>query len=63
MTWKDFLNKIKTEFANTRTHETNTDSGQDVGELSPEERDRRIRFAAEYTVREYGSVIERLAKE
>ena len=65
---KHFLNKIKAIFTDTQTNANETGvadvtSNQSAGKLSPEERERRIKHAAEYTVKEYGSVIERLAKE
>ena len=65
---KHFLNKIKTMFTDTQANANEASvadvtSNQGASKLSPEERERRIKHAAEYTVKEYGSVIERLAKE
>ena len=62
---KHIWGKIKTMFAGGG-REAGVAGGagnQHSGALSPEERRRRIKRAAEYTVKEYGSVIERLAKE
>lgn len=65
MILKNFLKRFKDEFTG-KTREASDGgvaSGQNTGELSPEERMRRIERAAEFTVKEYGGVIERLAKE
>ena len=65
MILKNFFKRFKDEFAG-KAHEASgagIAGGQGTGELSPEERRRRLELAAELTVKEYGSVIERLAKE
>ena len=58
-----FCQILRQEFSINETNKANTSRVSGTVSLDQEERDRRIKHAADITVQRYGDVIARLAKE